>query len=150
MASYIREVADALATGLGLSALTTGATVQRVNWLEIDADALSSPAIFVLPGEVEISRVSRTVSQIDVTATIYVGQRVLLDSEVDSIMDLADTVLLLLRSHDWPEGIGWPESASSPMELSTQLNPDDGLTERNVWRAIITPTYRFFATDALT
>lgn len=149
MSSYIRSVADALSTSLGLSSLTSGATVSRVNWLEIDAESLNSAAIFVMPGTVDITKVSRTTSQIDVTSMVYVGQRAVTDQQVDSVMDLADTVLLLIRSHDWPEGAGWPEGNSGPMEISTTLNPDDGLQERNIWRAIITPTYRFFTADEL-
>lgn len=147
MPAYIRTVADALSNSLSLASLLTGASVSRVNWLEIDADALANPSVFVMPGSVEVSKVSRTTSQIDVTAMIYVGQRAVTDSQVDSVMDLADNVLLLIRAHDWPENTGWPDGHSGPVEISTSLNPDDGLQERNVWRAIITPTYRFFSAD---
>jgi hypothetical protein len=32
------------------------------------------------------------------------------------------------------------------MEVEVTLNPDEGLQERNVWRAVITATYRVHRT----
>lgn len=149
MASYIRSVADALANGLALAASTQGAVVSRTNWPDIDNMSLSQPSIYVMPGDLTVSKLSFNSSQLDISAAIFVGKKVSVDSQVDSVMDLADAVLLLIRAHDWPDGIGWPEGSSGPIEVSTQLNPDDGLNERNIWKAIITPTYRYFSLDAI-
>jgi hypothetical protein len=33
---------------------------------------------------------------------------------------------------------------TSPQAITIDINPDDALQERNVWRAVITVTYRTF------
>jgi hypothetical protein len=38
---------------------------------------------------------------------------------------------------------------SSPQTVGIDINPDDALTERNVWRAVITATYRVFENNVL-
>lgn len=146
MATYTRRIANNLAAGL-YADLTATATVERLNWVEIDADSLRTARVIVLPGGVEISKVDRNNSQVDASIMVYVGQRVATDQQVDAIADVADEVLQLMRQHDWSNLASWPEAASSPSELSVQFNPDDGLNDRNIWRAIINATYRLFVSD---
>jgi hypothetical protein len=64
------------------------------------------------------------------------------------MIDLADDVLLYIRAHDWA-GITWPTGVTKPQSVSIELNPDDALNDRNVWRAVISVTYRVFEADAL-
>jgi hypothetical protein len=65
------------------------------------------------------------------------------------MLDLADEALLQVRSHDWGEAVEFPEGVTSPITVTIELNPDDALSERNAWRAVITATYRVFSADQL-
>jgi|GEM_PF-1660729 len=149
MSSTLRLIADALAAGLQAVAWpVAGTTVERRNWATVDAEAMATPRVFVVPGNAEVSRISRTMMQVDYTVTVFVGRYVQTDSQVDGMLDLADTVMLYVRAHDWP-GITWPVGVTSPQTVTIELNPDDALTERNMWRAVITATYRTFEVNAL-
>lgn len=148
MAAYLRTIADALADGLSQSSELSGVTVNRENWVEVSPEDLASPLVVVVPGGVEVTKISRQNSQLDITCNIFVGRRVSTDSQVESITDLADTVLALIRRHEWDNLLSWPEGSSSPSQISVDTNPDDGLNERNVWRAFIVATYRVFASDS--
>ena len=64
------------------------------------------------------------------------------------MIDLADEALLYIRAHDWL-GVNWPEGVGKPQTVSIELNPDDALNERNVWRAVIEVVYRVFEADEL-
>lgn len=150
MSSYLRDIADALADGLGAESWSVaGTTVERRNWVSIDLDAMANPVIFVVPGNASVSRVSRTMSQIDYTVTVFLGRHVQSDADVDGMIDLADEALLYVRAHDWTNAEAWPEGVTSPMEIQIELNPDDALNERNAWRAVMTVTYRVFQADQL-
>ena len=150
MASTLRQIADSLSSGLqAVSWDITGTTVERKNWAHIDTEAMSLPKVFVVPGSAEVTRVSRTHMQIDYTVNVFVGRNVQTDAQVDGMLDLADSVMLYVRSHDWDEGVTFPEGVTSPQTVSIDLNPDDALTERNVWRAVITATYRTFEQNVL-
>lgn len=150
MSSYLREIADALADGLAAVPWEISSTmVYRRNWVSIDPDGMGEPVIFVVPGNASVSRVSRTMSQVDYTVTCFVGRLVATDQMVDDMIDLADTALRYVRAHDWSNAESWPEGVTSPMEIQVEMNPDDALSERNVWRAVITATYRVFQSDAL-
>lgn len=149
MASYLRGIADALATGLqSVSWDISSTVVERKNWANIDVDAMSSPRVFVVPGNADVTRVSRLTMQVDYTISVFVGRHVTTDQEVDAMLDLADDVMLHVRAHDFT-GVTWPAGVSSPQTVAIDINPDDALTERNVWRAVITATYRVFENNVL-
>lgn len=149
MASYLRGIADSLAAGLETvtwSVPTT--TVERRNWASVDVEAMGDPRIFVVPGNASMTRVSREVMQTDYTVSVFVGRHVQTDSEVDGMLDLADEVSLQVRAHSF-QGVTWPTNVTSPQNVSVEINPDDALTDRNVWRAVITATYVVFEANTL-
>jgi len=150
MSSTLRTIADRLATGL--QSVTWGiasTVVERKNWANIDVDAMSVPRVFVVPGNADVTRISRQVMQVDYTVTVFVGRHVQTDSDVDAMLDLADSVMLQVRAHSFGSSVVWPTGVTSPQTVSIDLNPDDALTERNVWRAVITASYRVFETNTL-
>jgi len=148
--SFIRGLSDAVANSLSaISWPVAGTTVERRNWAAVDLLELESPVILVAPGSVEVSRVGRLVSQIDYTVNVFVGMRCNDDAAIDSTIDLADSVALHIRAHDWPEYVSWPEGATSPNAVSIDIDPESGLNERNVWRAMISATYRIIEADRL-
>ena len=150
MSSTLRALADSLATGLqSVTWGITSTTVERKNWANIDVDAMSVPRVFVVPGNADVTRISRQVMQVDYTVTVFVGRHVTSDSEVDGMLDLADSVMLQVRAHSFGAGVTWPAGVTSPQTVGIDLNPDDALTERNVWRAVITATYRVFESNTL-
>ena len=150
MGSTLRQLADSLATGLdSVTWGITSTTVERKNWANIDVDAMSVPRVFVVPGNADVTRISRQVMQVDYTVTVFVGRHVTTDNEVDAMLDLADSVMLQVRAHSFGAGVTWPAGVTSPQTVGIDLNPDDALTERNVWRAVITATYRVFESNVL-
>jgi hypothetical protein len=150
VSSTLRTIADSLATGLqSVTWNITSTTVERKNWANIDVDAMSVPRVFVVPGNADVTRISRSVMQVDYTVTVFVGRHVTTDGEVDGMLDLADSVMLQVRAHSFGSAVTWPAGVTSPQTVSIDLNPDDALTERNVWRAVITATYRVFETNSL-
>lgn len=147
--AYLREIADALADSLALVSWSPSSTaVYRRNWAQVDIDDLATPVMFVTPGGADVSRVGRTTTQTDYGATVWIGRHVENDAEVDEMIDLADSALLYIRAHDW-SGVTWPTGVTKPQTVSIEINPDDGLNDRNVWRAVIEVTYRVFEADAL-
>jgi hypothetical protein len=149
MASTLRQLADSLATGL--QSVTWGiasTVVERKNWVNVDVDAMTSPRVFVVPGGVTVTRASRTHVQADYAINVFVGRQVQDDAGVDAMLDLADSVLLRVRAHSF-QGVTWPTGVTSPQDVTVDINPDDALTERNVWRAVITATYRVFESNVL-
>lgn len=149
MASYLRGIADALAQGLdNVTYSITSTVVERKNWATLDVEAMDAPRVFVVPGNADVSRVGRDVMQVDYTITVFVGRHVTTDSQVDGMLDLADEVMLQVRAHDF-DGVTFPAGVTGPQTVSIDMNPDDALTERNVWRAVITATYRVFERNVL-
>ena len=149
MASTLRQLADSLANGLdSVSWDITSTVVERKNWANLDVDAMSVPRVFVVPGNADVTRISRLIMQVDYTVQVFVGRHVTSDSEVDAMLDLSDEVMLRVRAHSF-QGVSWPAGVSSPQTVSIDINPDDALTERNVWRAVITATYRVFENNVL-
>jgi len=149
MSSVLRSIADSLAAGLqSVTWAIPSTTVERRNWVNVDVDAMSVPQVFVVPGSADMTRVSRTHMQIDYTVNVFVGRQAHADSDVDLMMDLADSVSLQVRAHYF-QGVTWPAGVTSPQAVSIDLNPDDALAERNVWRAVITATYRVFESNVL-
>jgi len=147
--SYLREIADALADSLATVTWTPGTTaVYRRNWATFHVSDMATPVIVVTPGGAEVSRVARLTTQFDYSASVFIGRHVETDGEVDSMVDLADDVLRYIRAHDW-SGVTWPTGVGKPQTVSIELNPDDALNERNVWRAVIEVVYRVFEADEL-
>jgi len=150
MSSTLRALADKLATGLqSVTWDISSTTVERRNWANIDVDAMSVPRVFVVPGNADVTRISRQMMQVDYTVTVFVGRHVTNDAEVDAMLDLADSVMLQVRAHSFGSSVVWPAGVTSPQTVGIDVNPDDALTERNVWRAVITATYRVFETNVL-
>jgi hypothetical protein len=150
MASYLRQIADALAASLntvswGISPIT----IQRKNWVTVDIEGMADPVIFITPGDADVQRIGRRESQIDYTSHIFIGRHVSTDQEVDQMIDLAGEVLLQVRAHQWSNVASWPAGVSGPQTSSIEINPDDALNDRNVWRAVITATYRVLESDNL-
>jgi hypothetical protein len=150
MSSTLRQLADSLATGLqSVTWAIPSTTVERKNWVNVDVDAMSVPRVFVVPGSADVTRISRTHMQADYAVTVFVGRHVTTDAEVDGMLDLADSVMLYVRAHSFGSGVTWPAGVTSPQTVAIDINPDDALTERNVWRAVITATYRVFDSNVL-
>jgi len=150
MSSVLRALADSLAAGL--QSVTWGITstvVERKNWANLDVEAMSVPHVFVVPGNADVTRISRQMMQVDYTVTVFVGRHVQDDAGVDAMLDLADSVMLQVRAHSFGSSVTWPAGVTSPQTVAIDLNPDDALTERNVWRAVITATYRVFESNVL-
>ncbi len=150
MSSVLRVIADSLATGLqSVTWSIASTTVERKNWANIDTDAMSVPRVFVIPGSADVTRISRTHMQVDYSVTVFVGQHVQTDAQVDAMLDLADSVMLQVRAHSFGSAVTWPAGVTSPQAVAIDINPDDALTERNVWRAVITATYRVIENNTL-
>lgn len=149
MASVFRLIADAVAAGLQSVEFPGGATVTRANWIELDASDMVAPVVIVTPGNADASRAGRQLTQIDYAVHVFVGQHCADDADVDAVMDLADAVHLRIRAHAWPESVVFPEGVTGPISTAIEINPDDGLTERNIWRAMIVATYRVFESDTI-
>lgn len=148
MSNTLRTIADSLAAGLqSVSFGVASTTVSRRNWVALDVEDMANPVVIVTPGNAEVSRIGRKVSQIDYTANVFVGQHVQTDSAVNAIMDLADECMTQIRAHNWPESVSWPAGVTSPNAVTIEINPDDALSERNVWRAVIVAVYRVITTD---
>lgn len=150
MSSTLRDIADAIASAL--ASLTYGIDVQptvyRQNWATVDAESLQTPAIIVSPGTLTITRTSRNVHQYDADALIFVGRHVSTEAAADAMLDMAEEVIDALRAHTWGEDISFPGGASSPVSIEIDVNPDEALAERNVWRAVITARYTLFRNDS--
>jgi hypothetical protein len=150
MASYLREIADALAESLGaITWSPASTTVERKNWASIDVEGMDDPVVYVVPGSADVSRIGRRASQTDYEINVFVGRRVTTDADVDEMLDLADDILRHIRAHEFDDLEEWPEGVTSPQTVAIELNPGDALNERNVWRAVIVATYRVAESDDL-
>lgn len=145
--STLREIADALADGLDaetFTAVTTQPAVERVNWPTYTIEDMTDPVIAVMPGTVTIERVDRTHHQYDYQATVFVGRHTPSDELADEMLALAEEIADVIRAHAWDQAVTFPAGVTSPVEVAIEINPDDALSERNVWRAVVTATYRVF------
>jgi hypothetical protein len=150
VSSTLRTIADSLATGLqSVTWAITSTTVERRNWVTLDIADMETPVVIVTPGNAEVTRVGRTLSLIDYQVHVFVGRHVATDSAVNGMIDLADQVLSRVRAHSWPESVVWPTGVTSPNAVTIEINPDDALAERNVWRAVIVATYRVISPDSI-
>jgi predicted P-loop ATPase/GTPase len=145
--SVLRDIADALAESLAeieYDSVDTQPAVSRLNWPQYEIEQLQDPVIAVTPGTVTVTRVDRTRHQYDYAVNAFVGRHTPNELDADEMLELAEEIVDVIREHDWDEEIDWPEGVTSPMELEVTINPDEALQERNVWRAVITATYRVF------
>ena len=141
--SAAREIADALADSLAAYSFSAGSpAVQRRNWPSYDIEDMADPVVAVLPATVETVRVNRSQWQYDYGITVFIGRHAPTEAIADETMDLAEEIVDAIRQHDWDEAVAWPTGVTSPMEVEVVLNPDEGLQDRNVWRAVVTATYR--------
>lgn len=142
MASNPRIIADALAAKLQTASLgVSNITIERRNWAAVDIEGMANPIVLVVPGGVDLSRIGRRDWQADNMVTVFIGRHVTTDSEVDEMYDLTDTLTSYIRANDL-------DDITTPQTVTIEINPDDALTERNVWRAVITATYRTLSSDA--
>lgn len=142
--SILKDIADALAAGLaGKSWQSVDATpvVQRVNWPTYAVEDMADPVIAVVPSGDDMQRVDRTRFQHDYQVNVFIGRHTPTDADADDMLGLAEEVVDAIIAHSWGE-LDFP--ATSPMTVEIQINPDDGLNDRNVWRAVLTVTYRTF------
>jgi hypothetical protein len=145
MSSTLNDIADSLAASLAdieWSSVETQPTVERVTWPTYTVEEMGSPVMAVTPGTIEAARISRDKHQQDYSVNVFVGRAVGNQSEADAMLDLAEELLDAIRSHEFDNE--WPEGVTSPVAITININPDDALQERNVWRAVITSTYRVF------
>lgn len=145
----LKTIPQALADGLDATTFTsvvTQPTVARKNWIQIGVEDMANPVIFVTPAAATATRINRDNTQIDYEATVFVGRHVQTESEADAMLDLADELIEAIKAHNWSENVTWPTGVSF-WSLTVEFNPDDALNDRNVWRAVITATYRTFSTD---
>lgn len=138
-------IADALADSLAAASFDAGPViVERQNWPGYSVEDLLSTRLAVTPGGIETTRVNRTQWQYDHTINVFLGGRAATDAAADAMLTLCDEVLDAIRRHDWPQAVEWPAGVTSPVSVTVTINPDDGLADRNVWRAVAVVTYRAF------
>ena len=147
MSSTLRDIADAVRDALAevtFSSVQTQPDVVRANWPDYSIEDLASPVLVVMPGSLTITRASRLQHQYDCDISIWVARHTPTDTMADAMMDLAEEVIDVLRAHTWGEDISFPGGATSPTSIEIDVNPDEALQERNVWRAVITSRYTLF------
>jgi len=144
VSSTLKDIADALAASLDaetFASVTAQPTVERKNWPTYEVEDLADPVIAVTPAGIETVRVSRDSWQYDYQMNVFVGRHTPTEAAADEMVDLCEEIADVIREHSYGE-LEWPTGVTSPMTVEVALNPDDALTERNVWRAVITATYR--------
>lgn len=143
--SVLKDIADAVAAGLDaeeFDAVSVQPSVERKNWPTYDVEQLADPVIAVTPSGVDLARASRDSWQHDYAINVFVGRHTPTEAAADEMIELAEQIADVIRNHDWDQAVEFPTGVTSPMTVEVDLNPDEALTERNVWRAIITATYR--------
>lgn len=146
MPSKILDICEALKTSLAAVTWSIPAVaVNRRNFVAIDPDDMVSPVMFVTPGTVDVQRIGKQSHQYDYSVTVFVGRQAATETAADGMLALAEEALTLIRAHDWPQP--WAGGVTSPVALSIEINPDDALNDRNVWRAVISATYRVNIVD---
>ena len=144
--SLLKDLADALKEGLAAhewDSVEDQPTVSRLNWPTIDIEDMSDPVIVVTPGGDTVERVNREAHQHDYTVNVFVGRHAPTDALADEMLELAEEIVDTILAHSWGE-LEFPTGVTSPQAIAIDINPDDALQERNVWRAVITVTYRTF------
>lgn len=145
MSSHLRDIADALAAALAAETFSTVAdqpAVERKNWPSYDVEDLAAPVIAITPASMTVVRTDRTNHEYDHQINVALLRHTPGEGDADTMFDMLEELVDLIRSHDWEEGVTFPAGVTSPMEVEVDLNPDEALQERNVWRGILTVTYR--------
>ena len=143
MATNPRLMADALYQAiLGHSWSISSLSIERRNWVQASVTELSTPALYVVPGGVDVSRIGRIDWQYDSAVNVFVGRHVETDSQVDDMYDLIDDLMAFIRATPLT-GV-----TTSPQQVTVEINADDTLSERNVWKAVLTVTYRNLSSDS--
>jgi len=146
MSANLQTLADAVAAALVAETWPiAGTTVERMNWVQKDVEDLTAPAIIVTPGGVDPMRIHRQNGvRKNYTVFVFIAQRVETDAEITAISDMAEALVDRLFVHDWDGSVTFPNGIGSPLNVACEVNPDDALNDRNVWRAAITATYPSF------
>lgn len=147
MASTLREVADAIANALSSVSYSTTQVqpaVVRLNWPEYDVEGLLNPVLVVSPGAMTVTRTDRLNHEYVLSILVWVARHTPTESAANDMYDLAEEVIDVLRAHTWGEEVTFPGNVTSPTSIEIDVNPDDALQERNVWRAVITAQYTLF------
>ncbi len=144
--SELQTICDALADSLAATEFSGGAepVVIRQNWPTYTTEDYALPRVAVTPGGMETTRVNRTQWQYDHAVNVFIGGRAATDAAADAMLTLADEIVDAIRGHAWTGDVEWPTGVTSPVAVAATLNPDDGLADRNVWRAVVAVTYRTF------
>ena len=145
MSSNLRDIADALAAALAaetFSSVSDQPTVERKNWPTYDVEDLVDPVIAITPASMTVVRVDRVNHEYDHSINVALMRHTPTEARADDMFDLLEELVDLIRSHDWDESVTFPAGVTSPMEVEVDLNPDEALQERNVWRGIVTVVYR--------
>lgn len=140
--SLLKDLADALAGGLAAHAWTSVSVqpnVARLNWPAYDIEDMTDPVIVVSPGGDTIERVDRVNHQHDYVLNVFVGRHTPTEAAADEMLELAEEVVDVILAHSWGQ-LQFP--STSPQAIAIEINPDEGLQERNAWRAVISVTYR--------
>lgn len=143
MATNPRLMADALYDAISAHTWALSPlTIERRNWAQASVNELVTPVVYVVPAGVDVARIGRIDWQYDSAVNLFVGRHVETDSQVDEMYDLIDDLIVFIRST--------PLSAisSTPQQLTAEINADDTLAERNVWKATLTVTYRNLSSDS--
>lgn len=147
MSSHLRDIADALAAALAVETFTSVVdqpTIERKNWPSYDVEELLNPVIAITPASMTLTRVNRTNHEYDHQINVFLARHTPTEAMADEMFDMVEELVDLIRSHDWDEAVTFPSGVTSPMQVEVDLNPDEALQERNVWRGIVSVTYRIF------
>jgi hypothetical protein len=144
MPSPLKTIATDLAAGLDAKTELSSASISKSYFLEVNLADMDTTKIVVVPSGEEVERIDRASWQHDIQIVVFIGKRCKTDAEVDSAIDLVHTVQELIREHSWSNT--WTTDPTSPMTVEVDHNPQEALPERNVFRSVITATYRVFET----
>lgn len=144
MSSPFIDLADALAASLTGSTFSLSPAVSRTNWPSYAVEDLANAVIAVTPGSVDMTRTNRSLFEINYTLNVFVGRHVETDADADAMFTLAEEVADAIRLHAWDDSGSWPTGSGSPVSATLTIDPDEALRDRNVWRGVITATYKFF------
>ena len=148
MSSTLRLLAQALADSLGAQTWTSVAdsvTTLRANWPSFSVEELVNPVVAITPPGYTLERAARTAHIHDYQVSVFIGRHTPTEAMADAMLDLTEEVVDAVRNHQWATlapAVTWPAGATSPQTVEVNLNPDEALVERNVFRAIVTVTYR--------
>lgn len=144
MSSTLRDIADALAAALAgetFSAVADQPTVERKNWPSYEVEDLINPVIAITPSTMTVVRTDRVNHEYDYAVNVFLGRHAPTESVADAMLDMAEELVDKIRSHNYASA-AFPAGVTSPFEIEVDMNPDEALQERNVWRAVVTVTYR--------